>query len=279
MTVKQVAVVSRPVPPPAAEELADAVVARLEKENVKVWRGIVPDSGDLAAVVSQMDLVFALGGDGTILHTAKIAAGANVPIIGVDFGRFGFLAELNPSETLAKLPLFLRGEFWLEERQMLQAEITRHGTRVGEYQALNDIVVGRDALSGVIDVRLNINEEHVTSYIGDGVIISTATGSTAYNLATGGPVLAPTMKAIVISAIAPHLSNLSHLILPESVTVHLDIGTRKGASVTIDGQPDFSIEDQDIVSIKNGPHFAHFARVQSQSYFYKTLANRLRRGG
>lgn len=279
MTVKQVAVVSRPVPPPAAEELADAVVARLEKENVKVWRGIVPDSGDLANVISDMDLVFALGGDGTILHTAKIAASANVPIVGVDFGRFGFLAELNPSETLAKLPLYLHGNFWLEERQMLQAEITRHGNKVGEYQALNDIVVGRNALSGIIDVRLNINEEHVTTYIGDGVIISTATGSTAYNLATGGPVLAPTMKAIVISAIAPHLSNLSHLVLPESVTVHLDIGTRKGASVTIDGQPDFSIEDQDMVSIKNGPHFAHFARVQSKSYFYKTLANRLRRGG
>lgn len=277
--MKQVAVVSRPAPTLVAQELADGVVAKFEKDGVKVWRGIVPDSGDFASAVSEMDMVFALGGDGTILHAGKIAAASHVPIVGVDFGRFGFLAELNPSETLAKLPLFIKGDFWLEERQMLQAEILRHGEIVGVYQALNDIVVGRDNLSGVIDVRLGINEEHVTTYIGDGVVVSTATGSTAYNLATGGPVVSPTMRAVIISAIAPHLSHLGHLVVSESDVVHLYVGTRKGASVTIDGQPDFSIEDQDILNISNGPHVAYFARVQSKSYFYKTLANRLRRGG
>lgn len=277
--MNQVAVVSRPAPPQAAQELADAVVAKFEKEGVKVWRGIVPDGGEFASVVEEMDMVFALGGDGTILHAGKIAAAVHVPIVGVDFGRFGFLAELSPAETLAKLPMFIRGEHWLEERQMLQTEIMRHDQKVGQYQALNDIVVGRDNLSGVIDVRLDINDEHVTTFIGDGIIVSTATGSTAYNLATGGPVVAPTMRAIIVSAIAPHLSHLGHLIVSETDTVRLYVGTRKGASVTIDGQPDFSIQDQDVLNISNGPHVAYFARVQSKTYFYKTLATRLRRGG
>ncbi len=277
--ISKVAVVLRPAPPQAAQELADAVVALFNKASVEVWQGIVPDTGAFAKVVPEMDLVFAFGGDGTILHAAKIAAAHHVPIVGVDFGRFGFLAELDPAETLDKIPQFIRGEHWLEERAMLKAEIIRNNETVGEYLALNDIVVGRSFLSGVIDVRLDVNGEHVTTYIGDGVIVSTPTGSTAYNLAVGGPVIAPTMKAIVISAIAPHLSFLGHLMVRETETVSLYVGTRKGASITIDGQPDFSIEDKDILNVTNAPHVAYFARVQPRSYFYTTLATRLRRGG
>jgi len=277
--LKKVAVVLRPAPPPAAEELANAVCQRLAKDGVEVWRSIVPDNGEFAKAVAEVDLVFAFGGDGTILNAAKTAAVHKVPIVGVDFGRFGFLAELAPAETLEKISAFVRGEHWVEERAMLRAELVRGGEILGEYLALNDIVVGRSFLSGVIDVRLDVNGEHVTTYIGDGVIASTATGSTAYNLAMGGPVIAPTMRAIVITAIAPHLSFLGHLIVPETSTVSLYVGTRKGAAVTIDGQPDFSIEDKDMLNITNAPHVSYFARLQPQSYFYTTLANRLRRGG
>lgn len=277
--IKKVAVVLRPAPPQAADELATEVCSYLTKQGIEVWRGIVPDGGAFAQAVPGADLVFAFGGDGTILHAAKTAAAHGVPIVGVDFGRFGFLAELDPAQTLEKIALFAQGDYWVEERAMIQAQLLRNGKVVGEYMALNDIVVGRSFLSGVIDVRLDINSQHVTTYIGDGVIVSTATGSTAYNLAVGGPVIAPIMRAIVVSAIAPHLSFLGHLILPESATVSLYVGTRKGASVTIDGQPDFSIEDKDILNIKTGPHVAYFARVQPQSYFYTTLADRLRRGG
>ncbi len=277
--IKKVAVVLRPAPPQAADELANAVCEKISKAGVEVWRGIVPDGGAFAKILPEVELVFAFGGDGTILHAAKSAAAHGIPIVGVDFGRFGFLAELDPEETLEKVSDFIQGDFWLEERAMLKAELVRGGEVVGEYMALNDIVVGRAFLSGVIDVRLDVNSEHVTTYIGDGVIVSTPTGSTAYNLATGGPVIAPTMRAIVVSAIAPHLSFLGHMIVPQTETVNLYVGTRKGASVTIDGQPDFSIEDKDILNVTNAPHVAYFARVQPKSYFYTTLANRLRRGG
>lgn len=277
--IKKVAVVLRPAPPQAADELATQVCSMLTKHNVEVWRGIVPDGGAFAQAVTGSDLVFAFGGDGTILHAAKTAAEHGVPIVGVDFGRFGFLAELDPAQTLEKIPQFISGDYWLEERAMLQAQLIRNNKVIGEYQALNDIVVGRSFLSGVIDVRLDVNGKHVTTYISDGVIVSTATGSTAYNLAVGGPVIAPTMRTILVSAIAPHLSFLGHLVVPETSTVSLYVGTRKGASVTIDGQPDFSIEDKDVLNVTNAPHVAYFARVQPQSYFYTTLAERLRRGG
>ncbi len=275
--LKSVGVVLRPAPPKEANELAGAFIKKLEAEGVKVWRGQAPDNGEFAQVVKELDLVFVFGGDGTILSAAKVAAAHGVPITGVDFGRFGFLAELDPKTALDKVSAFVRGEHWLEERATLQATLIRQGKTVGEYLALNDIVVGRAFLSGVIDVKLDIDGAAVTTYIGDGVIISTATGSTAYLLATGGPIIAPTMRVIAISAIAPHLSLLGHMVVSESSTVTLYVGTRKGASVTIDGQPDFSIEDQDIVNIAHGPHVAHFARLQPKNYFYQTLANRLRR--
>ncbi len=277
--LKNVAVVLRPAPPKEADELATAFVKKMQQAGVKVWRGIVPDNGEFAQVVPGLDLVFAFGGDGTILHAAKTAAAHGVPITGVDFGRFGFLAELDPKTALDKVQAFVDGEHWLEERAMLKATLIRHDEKVGEYLALNDIVVGRAFLSGVIDVKLEVDGSSVTTYIGDGVIVSTATGSTAYSLATGGPVIAPTMRAIAISAIAPHLSLLGHLVVPETSTVTMYVGTRKGASVTIDGQPDFSIEDKDVLNVSNGPHVAYFARVQPKHYFYDTLANRLRRGG
>jgi NAD+ kinase len=277
--LKYVGVVLRPVPPPEADRLADAFIKELEKEGVKVWRGIVPDTGAFAKVVPDLDLVFVFGGDGTILHTAKTAALHGVPITGVDFGRFGFLAELDPATALEKVPAFVEGRHWLEERAMLKAQLVRNGAVLGEYLGLNDIVVGRSFLSGVIDVKLDVDGTALTTYIGDGVIVSTATGSTAYSLATGGPVIAPTMRAMAISAIAPHLSLLGHLIVPETSTVTLYVGTRKGASVTIDGQPDFSIQDKDMINITKAPNVAYFARLQPKQYFYDTLANRLRRGG
>lgn len=274
------AVVSRPALPEKAQELADAVERLLVQEGVKVWRGIVPDSsGAFAKALPSCELVFVLGGDGTILHVANIAAAHRVPVVGVDFGRFGFLAELTPAETLDKIPAFLRNEHWLEERAMLQAELIRQGERVGLYEALNDIVVGRSFLSGVIDVQLKVDGEYVTTYIGDGLVVSTATGSTAYNLATGGPVLDPRMRSMILSPIAPHLTHLEHLVMPSTSNIALYVGTRKGASVTIDGQPDFQIEDKDVLNVTVSPHSAYFARVQHKIYFYKTLANRLRRGG
>ncbi|HEX2916687.1 MAG TPA: NAD(+)/NADH kinase [Chloroflexia bacterium] len=277
--LKNVGVVLRPNPPQEADELSRAFTHELEGHGVNVWRGTVPDSGEFEKKVKELDLVFVFGGDGTILHAAKIAAYHGVPITGVDFGRFGFLAELDPRTALDKVPDFVHGKHWLEERAMLKAQLVRHNNVVGEYLALNDIVVGRSFLSGVIDVKLDVDGSAITTYIGDGLIVSTATGSTAYLLATGGPVIAPTMRVIAISAIAPHLSHLSHLIVPESSVVTLYVGTRKGASVTIDGQPDFSILDKDVLNVSNAPHVAYFARLQPKSYFYATLATRLRRGG
>jgi NAD+ kinase len=277
--LKKVGLVIRPNPPALAQQLYEAFDKKLKEQGVEVWRGSMPDTGAFGQAVKELDLVFAFGGDGTILSTAKIAAPHSVPITGVDFGRLGFLAELDPKIALDQIPAFVRREYWLEERAMLQAQIIRQGEVIADYLALNDIVIGRAHLSGVIDVTVNIDNTEVTTYIGDGVIVSTATGSTAYSLAVGGPVIAPTMRVVTLSAIAPHLSLLGHMIVPETSTVRLHVGTRKGAAVTVDGSPDESVMDKDVVLVRNSPHSSQFARLQPANYFYETLATRLRRGG
>ena len=278
-SVRNAGIVTRPAPPPEAQELADKVSAELQKKGVGVWRGVVPDEGEFIRSVPDLDLVFAFGGDGTILHVAKAGSVCGVPVVGVDFGRFGFLAELSQEETLDSLPRFLKGDFWVEERAMLVADVMRHGESVKSEVALNDVVVGRNSLGGVIEVTVLGEDEYITTYVGDGVIIATATGSTAYNIAAGGPILHPTLRNMVVTPIAPHLTHLRATVLPEDQRVSLRVGTRNGGKVGFDGSVEFTLEDQDVLNIRVSPEVSYFARIQPKTYFYKTLTDRLRRGG
>src|SRR5207253_3244028 len=192
-------------------------------------------------------------GDGTILRAARYAAPLQVPLVGVNLGRVGFLTELNPWQVRERLHLFLSGKYWLEKRAMLRAELWRDGELVDTFLALNDIVVARAALSRVVNCTLLVNDHRVTTYVADGVIVATPTGSTAYSMAAGGPILHPELRNIVVTPIAPYLTILRSLILPGDNQVELNITTDDEAFMTVDGQAHVRLEDGDVLRISIAP--------------------------
>lgn len=232
---------------------------------------------EISRCVPQNDLAITLGGDGTILRAARQCAGMRVPLLGVKMGRVGFLSEIEPEQFDARA--VLDGAYWIEERTMLHATFTRDGQERGNYEALNDVVVGRGALARVIRLATYIDGDYLTTFVADGAIVATATGSTAYVFAAGGPILAPEVKTLVLVPIAPYLSQLRSLVLPEGSRVQFELETDHRAILTIDGQTDIELEDGDLVTVAASANIARFARMRPRTYFYRTLVNRLRERG
>jgi len=231
------------------------------------------EEGEIREKVTEFDLLITLGGDGTILRVARIAARHGVPILGVKMGRLGFLAEMEPGEWEEKLPLVLRGEYRLEERTMLQAELKREGKGIWAGDALNDVVIGRGSLARIVRLSTYVNGSYLTTYAADGLIISTATGSTAYALAVGGPILPPELKNILLVPIAPHLSMDKSILLSEGATVEVEVETDHEAVLTIDGQFHLNLKDKDAVVVTSAPYTCLFVRTGGN--FYHRLISKL----
>ena len=225
----------------------------------------------------ELDIIFTFGGDGTVLRAARYSAPLKVPLVGINLGRVGFLTEMNPWQVQERVPLFLQGKYWLERRAMLRAELWRDGQSIGTYLALNDVVVARAALSRVVNCALTVDDHPVTTYVADGVIVATPTGSTAYSMAAGGPILHPELQSIIVTPIAPYLTVIRSLVLPDKNKIDLHIETDDEAFMTIDGQLHVAMHDSDTVSLTTAADPCLFARVQDHAYFSSTLVNRLRR--
>jgi NAD+ kinase len=232
------------------------------------------DEADIIHQAERSDLAITLGGDGTILRAARALAPIRVPILGINLGRVGFLSEMQPEQF--DLRALIQGQYWLEERMMLHASFSRQGITLGEYEALNDIVVGRGTLARVIRLATSIDGDYLKTFVADGAIVATATGSTAYCFAAGGPILAPEVKTLVLIPIAPYLTQLKSLVLPEGTHVLFRLETDHDAILTVDGQVDIKLQNGDQVEVKASPHIARFARLQPRTYFYGTLVDRLR---
>lgn len=224
-----------------------------------------------------LDLILTFGGDGTILRAARTAGPLGVPLLGINLGRVGFLTEMNPWQVQERIPHLLEGRYWLESRTMLRAELWRDGTKVDTFLGLNDMVASRAALSRVVNCTLSVNGHKVTTYVADGVIVATPTGSTAYSMAAGGPILHPELRSIVITPIAPYLTNIKSLVLPDHNHLELHIDTDDEAFLTVDGQTHVALRHGDTVSVTTSPDPCLFARLQDRAYFTATLVNRLRR--
>ncbi len=198
-------------------------------------------------------------------------------MLGVNLGRVGFLTEMNPGQMQEKMHMILDGQYWVERRAMLHAELIRGNDVVSTFIALNDIVASRAALSRVVDCTLTVNGAQVTKLVADGVIVATPTGSTAYSMAAGGPIMHPELRSIVVTPIAPYLTVIKSLVLPDDSNIDLHIDTDDEAYVTADGQSSAALKNGDTIRITTAPFACLFARVQERAYFCSTLVGRLRR--
>lgn len=263
----------------AAREQSERIGRLLTSKGVQVYEthSARPDKAVKWTHEDELDLILTFGGDGTILRAAQAAAPLGVPILGVNLGRVGFLTEINPWQLQERLPLFLEGNYWLEKRAMLRAELWRGDKLVGSYLALNDVVASRASLSRVVNCLLTINGARVTTIVADGVIVATPTGSTAYSMAAGGPILHPELRSIVLTPIAPYLTVIKSMVLPDDNTIELEIDTDDESFLTVDGQSFVALSDGDRIRVTVAPQPCLFARVQDRAYFSSTLVNRLRR--
>jgi len=285
--IKAVGVLDHPKVP-ATGEVAAEIEKALGEWGVACYRANTWDTPSLQAIIPKIELIVVLGGDGSTLRAARVGAPHDVPVVSINMGRLGFLSEMQPSTWRDMLPRLLNGGGWMEERMMLRTIATRNDEELGVHDALNDVVVSRGTLARVVRLETSIGEHdasgccvtdpvYLTTYACDGLIASTPTGSTAYALAAGGPILPPTLKNIVIVPIAPHLSLDKPVVLSQGAIVELIVHTDHQAILTADGQNEIVLKDGDRVSIQAGPHIARMARIQPRAYFYRTLMDRLRR--
>jgi len=249
----------------------------LVSNGVSVWLCSAWEGEKAKAQLNNTDLILSVGGDGTVLRAAQVAVPGMTPITGINLGRLGFMTELSADEALEKLPSLLAGEGWIDERTMLEAELSamdQEPPRI--FHALNDVVVARGAIARVVYVEASIDGQHLTTYKADGMIVATATGSTGYSLAAGGPILHPQSNDFLLVPIMPHLSPAYPVVLPSTTVVQLRITTVHQATLSIDGHINLPLSDGATITIKHSPNTARFLRIHPETYFYSSLEQKLK---
>jgi NAD+ kinase len=260
---------------PISIPLAKEIGAWLSTRGREVWLASSWDESTIREYIDDTDLLITLGGDGSLLRAARHAADDRALLFGLNLGRVGFLTECSPENWQGALARLLAHDYWIEDRMLLWSETHRDGRIIGEHIALNEVVISRGTLARAIQVEAWVDGGYLASYFADGLIIATATGSTAYALAVGGPILPPELRSILIIPIAPHLSMDRAVVLAEGVQVETQIKTDHQAILTVDGQYEFDLQNGDQVFVKAYQEVSRFARVQPRSYFYRTLLARL----
>ena len=255
-----------------AKELQEFLGSR----GISVWLCSAWEAEKARAQLDDTGLILTVGGDGTILRAAQVVVPGMTPITGINMGKLGFMTELSADEAVEKLPSLLAGEGWIDERAMLQAELSTTGQEPRIFHALNDVVVGRGAIARVVYIEASVDGQHLTTYKADGVIVATATGSTGYSLAAGGPILYPQSRDFLLVPIMPHLSSAYTVVLPQAAVVKLRITTVHQATLSIDGHINLPLSNGDIITVKHSPNTARFLRIHPESSFYGSLQERLK---
>lgn len=214
------------------------------------------------------DLVVVLGGDGTLLSVGrKVPSG--VPILGVNMGTLGFLTEVGRDELYPSLVEILAGRYRVEERVLLDVSMSADSSFQGSYRVLNDAVIGKGALSRIVQLTLRVDGRRVTSYRSDGLIISTPTGSTAYNLSAGGPIAHPLLSVVVLTPICPHTFSLRPIVVPDSSVIEVTLETdREEVYLTLDGQEGALLAHGDTVRVTRSEAKAHLVKVSGRTFFH-----------
>lgn len=260
MDIQTVGVCLKPGQPQAAETVRELVKWLGDRGiEVRVDGECAKHTGrpaeDLAVLAASVDLLISMGGDGTLLAVARAAGPRRVPILGVNLGTLGFLTEVNVEEMLPALETVLAGDAEISSRMRLEVVATRDGRELGRFMALNDAVITKTALSRMIDLETFASGQAVATYHADGLIVCTPTGSTAYSLSAGGPLLLPGLEAIVLTPICPHSLTQRPLVMPVESEIEVVVLTRGGeATITIDGQEGMELLDGDRVVMRRSPH-------------------------
>jgi NAD+ kinase len=223
-------------------------------------------------------MVIVLGGDGTLLSVARLVGVHEVPILGVNLGGLGFLTEITLEELYRVLERVIQGDFITDERVVLNAAVIRRGERMAEFIVLNDAVINKGALARIIDLETTINEEYLTTFKSDGLIISTPTGSTAYNLSAGGPIVYPSLHCIIVTPICPHTLTNRPIVIPDDVEIRAILKTKQQEVIlTLDGQQGFSLEFEDVVEVRKAEGRILLIKSPYRHYF-EVLREKLKWG-
>ncbi len=260
---------------PESAPLARQVEEWLAARGIGSWTAAPLDDEEFDAPIDGSSLLIILGGDGSTLRAARWTVPYGVPIFGINVGRVGFLSEATPENWPEKLERLLGGDYWIERRLLLHAELWRDGQLVMPFTALNEVVIGRGAQARVIQLHLRVDGDLVTTYIADALIVATPTGSTAYAMAAGGPLLPPQLQNLVIVPVAAHLSLNRSLVLHENARIVIQVERGYEAYLTADGQKSTLVQDGDEIVITRHERTCSFARVESAGFFYRRLMGRL----
>jgi NAD+ kinase len=229
-------------------------------------------------LMRRADLVIVLGGDGSLLGVARLAGAREVPVVGMHHGDFGFLTEPDTGRVETTLGKLLAGDYRLMRRTMLSVQVLRRGAAVFRSQALNDAVVHQGRVSRMLALEVSVDDELLATYKGDGIVVATPTGSTAYSLAAGGPVVVPDMSAMLLTPISAHSLGVRPMVLPDSSTIRISVERRSAdAMLTLDGQEGFELAGGDGVEVTKSRHSAVIVKVAEQSFF-ETLRSKLHWG-
>ena len=259
-----------------ARSVAERVRAQAALSVPDVWMASAWDDDARDEHVPGTDLVICCGGDGTVLRAARAVIPHPVTLLGVNLGRIGFLTEVTPPELFERLDGILAGEGRIEQRAMMHTETVRDGhASSGHFDALNDVVVGRAGIGRTVQFTVRTDHTTIGSYRADGVIIATATGSTAYSLSVGGPIMHPESREILVTPVAPHLAPANSIVLPEGSVVEVEIARGQKAIASIDGEPDMDLAGGDIVRVQTSRHAARFLRLGPPGDFFTRVGRRL----
>ncbi|MBI2848253.1 MAG: NAD(+)/NADH kinase [Chloroflexi bacterium] len=276
--VKKVGILYHPLKKDA-QALAEKLGSFLAAEGLNIWLCSAWEEEKAKSQVNGTDLLLTVGGDGTILRAAQAAIPGSTPVTGVNLGRLGFMTELGIDEVMEQLPALLAGKGWYDERHLLEAELSPAGVEAEAgrpFYALNDVVVARGAAVRLIHVEVEINGARLATCRADGVIVATATGSTGYSLAAGGPILHPRSDDFLLVPIVPHLSQGYPIVLSHTSVVNLHLTSAHSAMLSVDGHINLPLSTGANIIVRHSSKTIRFLRIHREASFYASLEERLK---
>lgn len=288
--IKRIGIVLKPHQPDALKTICELAAwlaergislvggAEIERQRVEQQTGCAIEEVPDEKLAASVDLILVLGGDGTMIATARMMGDTEVPVLGVNYGGLGYLAEFRIEELYTALESILSGNYRLDKRVMLSVELWRGKECVTRNRVLNDVVINKSALARIIEIEAYLNHQFVNSFRADGLIVSTPTGSTAYNLSAGGPVIFPSMNAVVITPICPFTLSNRPIVVPDDATIELCLKTeQEDVALTLDGQVGFPLNVEDRVVIFKSKTKFNIVQPTNRNYF-AVLRDKLRWG-